>query len=249
MPYAVSTYSAGRTGSAPVAPLRASPPDRKPANALSREDEIHTDPPENRDNKASDAPNVRNAGQQQVDRRDTAERAASQAQDKQVQDEQAQNREASEASDRKREVSRETAAETAGERRIAAEQSQGRAAGDSRKAEQAAETERRRAQAAAELAKPEPKTTGPASQEDIKKLEQIRANALYPSPPSAESRELAQRAHVELIRAEAEIKAYELEQSRQKYRDAEAARFRRDQAAAEYRKLAEFDERERGLLH
>lgn len=219
MTYAVYTYGSGRAGSTPVAPLRATPPDRKPANALSREDESQAAPSDNRDNKSTNALNTRAA-------------------------EQAQNKEASEASDRKREATRESA----DERRIAAEQSQGGKADGRRAAEQAAETERQRAEAA-DLANREPKTAGPASQEDIKKLEQIRANALYPSPPSAESRELAQRAHVEIIRAEAELKAYALEQSRIKARDAEAARFRRDQAAAEYRQLEEFDNRERGLLH
>jgi hypothetical protein len=76
-----------------------------------------------------------------------------------------------------------------------------------------------------------------ARREDIKKLEQIRAAALYPAPATAKERSVAQLAHTQIIRAEAELRAQELETIRQRTRDQDIARFHAAQAAAAYREL------------
>ena len=63
------------------------------------------------------------------------------------------------------------------------------------------------------------------------------------------SREIAQRAHTQIIRAEAELKAYALEQSIQKARERAIAQFDADQAAAAYRQLEAYTVEGSGLLN
>lgn len=75
--------------------------------------------------------------------------------------------------------------------------------------------------------------------EEIRKLEVIRANALYPAPASAEERSVAQLAHTQIIRAQADIRASEYAAFREKANRENAAKFIAAQAAAAYRQLDE----------
>ncbi|MAW80402.1 MAG: hypothetical protein CMI63_09195 [Parvularcula sp.] len=210
MPYSVFTYGSGRTGSTPVTALRPTPPDRKPAGGLSREDDIQSGAAarEARDAKQREAENARIETQARNDR-EQAKRAAEQKAN-------AERANAQKNADRAQTPEQNDAA---------------------RAREEATEASKKDVKAP-----PEPRP------EDIKRLEQIRAEALYPSPPSAESREIAQLAHTELIRAEAELRAYEQEKARQKTREQAIARFTADQAAQAYRALEDYSDEEFGRL-
>jgi hypothetical protein len=226
--------------------LRATPPDRKAASAPSREDESFAGKTPDRDAAA-----VREAADAAVtERNETQRRLAERAAARDTETQRAAN-EIADASKREAEAPR---AETV---KNEAAQGASSAASSSKPAEQpgaqetgAQENDAAAARAeAAEASKSDVKAPPEPRPEDIKKLEQIRAEALYPSPPSAQSREIAQRAHTELIRAEAELKAYELEKSIQKAREQAIARFNADQAAEAYRQFEEFDMKAAGRLH
>ncbi len=77
--------------------------------------------------------------------------------------------------------------------------------------------------------------------EEIRQLEQIRANALYPSPATAEARSIAQLAHTQIIRAQAGLRAFELAAHQARADQISAAQFTAQRAAAAYRVLEEFD--------
>jgi hypothetical protein len=77
--------------------------------------------------------------------------------------------------------------------------------------------------------------------EEIKKLEVIRANALYPAPATAEARSIAQLAHTQIIRAQAGLRAFESAEAQAKADRISAAQFTAQRAAAAYRQLEEFD--------
>ncbi|MFC2952257.1 hypothetical protein ACFOOP_09980 [Marinicaulis aureus] len=231
MPYAVFTYGSGSAGSSPVSALRPTAPNRQPASAPSREDDaLSGSSLRNADARKQEAAAASTANRQEAERR-----SAERADDRQIQNQRSADERAS-AADRNAENVR-----VAGQKNEAALRS---AEAELKRLEAAGKSAQKSDQAKAAEEIDVNDADVPASREvrpeDIKKLEQIRAEALYPSPPTAESREIAQRAHTQIIRAEAELKAYALEQSIQKARERAIARFDADQAAAAYRQLEDY---------
>ena len=85
--------------------------------------------------------------------------------------------------------------------------------------------------------------------EEIKKLEEIRANALYPAPATAEARSIAQLAHTQIIRAQAGLRAFETAEARARADRVSAAQFTAQRAAAAYRELEAFGAPGHSPLH
>lgn len=100
----------------------------------------------------------------------------------------------------------------------------------------------------AESAQPAKKPAADQQREDIKKLEVIRANALYPAPATAEERSIAQLAHTQIIRAQAGLRAFESAELQAKADRISAAQFTAQRAAAAYRVLEDFDASGSGSL-
>ncbi|WP_375210741.1 hypothetical protein [Hyphococcus sp.] len=240
MPYAVYTYGSGRTGSTPVSALRATAPGRQPASAPSREDDALS----GSSLRNADARKQEAAQATSTDRQEAERRVADRADDRQLQNQRAAE-ERGAAADRNTE-----------NQRVAVQKNEAalrNAEAELQRIEAGKKSDEKSAQAEAaediDVSDAEVPASREVRPEDIKKLEQIRADALYPSPPTAESREIAQRAHTQIIRAEAELKATRLEESMQKARDQAIAQFNADQAAAAYRQLETYAGEGTGLLN
>ncbi|GJL92729.1 hypothetical protein [Hyphococcus sp.] len=93
----------------------------------------------------------------------------------------------------------------------------------------------------AETAQAAKKPAADLQREEIKKLEVIRANALYPAPATAEARSIAQLAHTQIIRAQAGLRAFESAEAQARADRISAAQFTAQRAAEAYRQLEEFD--------
>ena len=82
-----------------------------------------------------------------------------------------------------------------------------------------------------------PLTSPEERAEDIRKLEQLEAEALFTGPPTQRERAVAQLARALIVRESAELRAHELEEVWKERERREIARFIAAQAAAAYREL------------